>query len=149
MAVTASGLFFLTLEKQLVGAAATDPESWELEDNLGTLVSDAAVPAFDTMDFWDDLSGSEVTGSGWTDTALTSTEITVAAGILTFDAADVSVASTTLTSAMAYVLRMAIGTDGTDCLIGLWDFITAVSTVNGTFGVQWHATGLITADLVP
>jgi hypothetical protein len=149
MAVTASGVFFLTLEKQLTGAAATDPESWEAEDNLITLISDAATPAFDTMDFWDDLSGSEVTGSGWTDTALTGTELTIAAGVMTYDATDISVPSTTLTNAMASVLRFNIGADGTDALIMLHDFVSAVSTSSGTFGIQWSASGLLTADLVP
>lgn len=149
MAVTSSGLFFLTMEKFLTGAAATDPESWEAEDNLITLISDAATPNFDTHDFWDDLSGSEVTGTGWTDTALTGTELTISAGVMKFDATDLSVASTTLTDAMAAVLRLNIGTDGTDPLIGLWDFVTDVDTVNGTFGITWNAAGMVTADLVP
>jgi hypothetical protein len=66
-----------------------------------------------------------------------------------FDATDLSVASTTLTDAMAAVLRLNIGTDGTDPLIGLWDFVTDVDTVNGTFGITWNAAGMVTADLVP
>lgn len=149
MAITTSGVFFLTLEKQLIGAAATDPESWEAEDNLITLVNDTSAPNFDTHDFWDDLSANEVTGAGWTDTALTGTELTISGGVMTYDATDLSVPSTTLVAAMASVLRFAVGTDGTDHLVMLHDFVTAVNTSNGTFGIQWHATGLLTADLVP
>ena len=147
MAITTSGVPFLTLEKQLTGNL--DTTDWEAEDNLITLINDTETPAFDTDDFWDDLSANEVTGSGWTDTALTGTAITVAAGVLTFDATDLSVASTTLVLAMASVLRDSLGSDATDPIIMLHDFVTAVSTSNGTFGIAWHATGLLTADLVP
>jgi hypothetical protein len=147
MAITTSGLNFLTLEKQLTGNL--DTEDWEAEDNLGTLVADALSPNFDTADFWDDWSANEVTGTGWTDTALTGTQLTVSSGVATFDATDVSVSGTTLTSAMAYVLRFNVGSDATDPLCGLWDFVTAVSTVSGVFGITWNASGLWTADLVP
>lgn len=147
MAITASGLFGLTLEKHLTGNI--DAEDWEAEDNLITLISDSATPNFDTHDFWDDLSANEVTGSGWTDTALTGTTITLSGGTATFDATDLSVGSTTLSSAMASVLRFNVGTDGTDALVMLHDFVTAVSTSNGTFGIQWNASGLATIDYTP
>lgn len=147
MAITASGVFGLTLEKQLTGNL--DAEDWEAEDNLITLISDAAVPNFDTHDFWDDLAGSEVTGAGWTDTALTGTTLTVSSGTLVFDATDLSVPSTTLTNVMASVLRFAVGSDATDPLVMLHDFVTAVSTSNGTFGIAWHATGLAILDYTP
>lgn len=148
MAITASGLFGLTLEKIFIDTAG---QSLEAEDNNITLVSDAATPNFDTMDFWDDLSANEVTGTNWAagGVALTGTEITLASGTLTFDATDVSVASTTITDAMAAVLRTSVGTAATDQLVGLWDFVNAVSTSNGTFGIQWNATGLVTLDYTP
>jgi hypothetical protein len=147
MAITASGLFGLTLEKQLTGNL--DAEDWEAEDNLITLLSDSSSPSFDTNDFWDDLSANEVTGSGWTDTALTGTTLTVSSGTLVFDATDLSVGSTTLTSAMASVLRFAVGSDATDPLVMLHDFVTAVSTSTGTFGIQWNASGLAVIDFTP
>lgn len=147
MAITSSGVFFLTLEKQLTGNL--DTTSWEAEDNLITLINDTETPNFDTDDFWDDLSANEVTGTGWTDTALTGTELTISSGVMTFDATDVSVPSTTLTAAMASVLRDALGSDATDPVIMLHDFVTAVNTSNGTFGIAWNASGLLTADLVP
>jgi hypothetical protein len=147
MAITASGLFGLTLEKQLTGNL--DAEDWEAEDNLITLLSDSSTPNFDTHDFWDDLSANEVTGSGWTDTALTGTTLTVSSGTLVFDATDLSVGSTTLTSAMASVLRFAVGSDATDPLVMLHDFVTAVTTSTGTFGIQWNASGLAVIDYTP
>jgi hypothetical protein len=114
------------------------------------LDSDTDTPNFDTHDFRNDVA-TEVTGTNWASggVALTGTELTVAAGILTYDAADVSVASTTITNAMASVLYTPVGTAATDQLLMLHDFVTNVSTSNGTFGIQWAVSGLMTVDLVP
>lgn len=148
MAITASGVFGLSLEKALNDTLG---KSWEAEDNKITLISDSATPNFDTMDFWNDLSANEVTGTNWAagGVALAGTEITLSSGVLTFDATDVSVASTTITGAMASVLRTNVGSDATDQLVMLHDFVTAVSTVNGTFAITWNASGLMTLDYTP
>lgn len=148
MAITASGVFGLSLEKALNDTLG---KSWEAEDNKISLISDSATPNFDTMDFWNDLVANEVTGTNWAagGVALTGTEITLSSGVLTFDATDVSVASTTITGAMASVLRTNVGSDATDQLIMLHDFVNAVSTVNGTFAITWNASGLLTLDYTP
>lgn len=148
MAITASGAFGLTLEKFLIDTAG---ESLEAEDNLITLISDSATPNFDTMDFWNDLSANEVTGTNWAagGVALTGTELTISSGVLVFDATDVSVASTTITSAMAAVLRTNVGSAATDQLVLLSDFVNPVSTSNGTFAINWAATGIFRLDYTP
>jgi len=94
---------------------------------------------------------TEVTGTNWSagGVTLTGTEITTATGTLTFDATDVSVASTTITSAMASIFYTNVGSSATDQLIMLHDFVTAVSTSAGTFGIQWNASGMLTLDLTP
>jgi hypothetical protein len=145
MAITASGYFGLTLEKQLID---TSGQSLEAETHKIALISDSATPNFDTMDFWDDLSANEVTGTNWAagGVALTGTDITLSAGVATFDATDVSVVSTTLSNAMASVLKFTVGSAATDQLVCLHDFVTAVSTSNGTFQIQWNASGLVTFD---
>lgn len=147
MAITGSGIYFLSLEKALIDTLG---QSWEGETNKVLLDSDTDTPAFDTHDFRNDVA-TEVTGTNWATggVALTGTEITVSSGILTYDATDVSVASTTITGAMATILYTPVGSSATDQLLMLHDFVTAVNTSNGTFGVQWNASGLVTADLVP
>ena len=50
---------------------------------------------------------------------------------------------------MASIFYTNVGSAATDQLIMLHDFVTAVSTVNGTFGIQWNASGLLTLDLTP
>jgi hypothetical protein len=147
MAITASGVYGLSLEKALIDTLG---ESWEAEDNKVLLDSDTDTPNFDTHDFRNDVA-TEVTGTNWAagGVALTGTEITLAAGVLTFDATDVSVASTTISNAMASILYTNVGTSATDQLLMLHDFVTAVSTSNGTFGIQWHSSGLLTLDYTP
>ena len=149
MAVTASGLFYLTFRDALLNTAALD---LSLETHKGALVSNSATPAFDTHDAWADLSGAEVTGTNWAagGVALTGTDITVSTGTLVFDATDVSVASTTLTNARAYVLYAdALTTPVADALICLVNFGADYSTVNGTFAITWNASGIFTIDLTP
>jgi hypothetical protein len=145
--ITASGLYGLTLEKMLIDTAG---ESLEAEDNKVLLVNDSYTPNFDTHDFRNDIT-NEVSGTGYTagGAALTSTEVTLASGLLTFDAADLSWASSTITSAMAGVLYFNVGADTTDQLVLLSDFVTAASTTNGTFTIQWSASGIATVDYTP
>ncbi len=146
MAITASGLFGLTLEKCFNNGAAIDLEA---EDNKVAMITDSATPNFDTHDFWDDLSANEVSGAGYTagGKAYTGTELTLSGGTLTYDAADVSWTTSTITSAMA-----AVGyadSVASDPLIFLSDFVTAASTTAGTFTIQWNASGIFTLDYTP
>lgn len=144
MAITASGLYGLTLEKCLINGAAINLEA---EDNKVAMVTDSHTPDFNAHDFYADLT-NEVSGTGYTagGAALTGTEITISSGVLTYDATDVSWASSTISNAMAAV---GYADAVTDELIFLSDFVTAASTTNGTFTIQWHASGIFTIDFTP
>lgn len=145
MAITASGLFFLTFEKMLIDTAA---QSIEAETHNVALVTNASTPNFDTHDFLNDLT--ETSGTGYTARGqnLTSTELTVSGGTATFDAADAAWASSTIT-ARAAIGTFDIGADTTDMLIWLSNFGADASTVSGTFTVVWSASGIWTIDLTP
>jgi hypothetical protein len=146
MAVTASGLFYPTFAAALQNTIALD---LGLETHKGALISNAATPNFDTHDHWADLSGSEVSGTGWAagGIALTGTAVTVSSGTLVYDADDVSESGTTLTNARAYVLYAdALANDD---LIVLVDFGADYSTSAGTFSITWNAGGIFTIDLTP
>jgi hypothetical protein len=152
MAITAAGLFGLTLEKFL---NVTSLPASGLESETATkmaLITDAATPAFDTMDFWNDLEANEVSGTGYTagGNVLTSTEITLSGGVLTYDSADPSWTTSTITNAMGGVAYFDRGGATTaDELILLLDFVTAASSSGGTFTVQINASGLATIDYTP
>lgn len=150
MSITASGLYGLTLEKFLIDTAG---QSLEAEDNTLHLVQDGYTPDFDAHNFHDDLT-NEISGGNYAAEALTSTEITLSSGVLTFDAADTVYDNggsndVTIANAMAAVLATSVGSSATDQLVGLWDFVTAASCSNSTFTVQWNASGLITLDYTP
>lgn len=147
MAITASGLYGLTLEKMLIDTAG---QSLEAETHKVLMVTDSYTPNFDTHDFRNDIT-NEVSGTGYTagGVAITSTEITLSSGVLTFDSADPSWASSTITNAMAAVHYFNVGADTTDQLVFLSDFVTAASTTNGTFLIQIAAGGWVTIDYTP
>ena len=150
MSITASGLYGLTLEKIFIDTAA---ETLEGEDNTLALVEDAHTPAFDTHDFAADLT-DEITGGNYGREDVTTTELTLATGTLTFDAADTVFDNggsddVTIVDAMAAALILLKTTDADSPLFGLWDFVTAASCSNSTFTCQWAAAGLLTLDYTP
>lgn len=144
MSITASGLYGLTLEKMLCNTAAIDLEA---ETNKVALVEDGYTPDFNAHDFYNDLT-NEVSGTGYTvgGKAYTSTEVTLSGGVLTYDAADVSWTTSTISNAMAAV---GYADAVADELIFLADFVTAASTSAGTFTIQWNASGIFTLDYTP
>ena len=150
MAITAAGLFGLTLEKQFIDTLGLSLES---ETALSmAMITDAATPNFDTMDFWNDLEANEVSGTGYTagGNTLTTTEVTIAGGVLTYDAADPTWPTSTITNAMASVGYFDRGGATTaDELMFLMDFVTAASSSGGTFTIQISASGIFTIDYTP
>ena len=147
MSITAAGLFGLSIEKAWLDTLG---ESLEAEDNKELLCDDSYTPNFDTHDFRNDVT-NEVTGTGYTSggVAVTSTEITLSAGVLKFDAADTVYTTVTVVSAMAGVLYTNVGSSATDQLIVLQDFVTAASATAANFTIQHHANGIFTEDFTP
>jgi hypothetical protein len=151
MAVTASGLYGLTLEKFL-NATSLPTNGLESETAVKVLMcTDSETPNFDTHNFRDDIA-AEVSGTGYSagGVVITSTELTISSGVLTYDAADASWSSSTISNAMAAVGYFARGgASSADELAFLSDFVTAASTTNGTFTIQWNASGIFTVDYTP
>ena len=152
MAISASGLFGLTVEKAFKKTIAGDIESTSV---YVMLVTDSYTPAFDTHDFVADVTNEVGTGSGYTagGKALAATPALVvgspAAGQMNYDSADPAWATSTITSAMAGVGYYTTGSTATDQLLWLSDFVTAASTTNGTFTIQVHADGWWYIDFTP
>ncbi len=144
MAITASGLYGLTLEKYLINGAALNLEA---EDLKCAMVQDAHTPNFDTHDFFADLT-NEVSGTGYTagGATVTGTEVTLSGGVLTWDTNDVTWPASTITDAMgAGYYHDAV----TDELVALQDFVTAASSSGGTFTIEQNASGVFTVDYTP
>ncbi len=151
MAVTASGLYFLTFEKWLIDNLT---ESLEAEDGTAGLVTDSEVPAFDTHDFHADIT-AEITGGNYAADTVTATEVAVSpAGTLQFDHIDTlydngGANDVTITNAMAQYFVLTAGSSATDPLVYLLDFVTAASYTASTFTTQINPLGAFTIDLTP
>ena len=94
-------------------------------------------------------AGGEASGAGYSagGIVVASPTLTGASGIMTFDMADTSWTSSTITSARgALFYQNALTPKAAICAI---DFASAYSTVNGTFLITWNALGVFTIDLVP
>lgn len=149
MAITASGLYVATFVDVLdTTQLAID---LDLETHKGALFTNTITPNFttDTAYGVTPYDANEVTGTNWAagGVALTGTTFTGASGTATFDATDVSVASTTISSARGYLLY-ADALAGNNAIL-LVDFGADYSTSNGTFAITWHANGVATIDLTP
>ena len=147
MAVTASGLFVLTFRDIL--------DSTQMAVDTGSdtfkcaMITNSSTPNFETHDHWSDLSGNEVSGSGYSagGAALASITLGNASGTLKFDAADTSWTTATISSARAAVIYDDTLTN--DPLICLVNFGADYASSAGTFQITWNASGIWTIDLTP
>lgn len=152
MAVTASGLFVATFQDILdTTQLAVD---LDLETHKIALFSNSITPDFDASAAnaaygAGAFAANEVSGTGWSagGVVLTGTTVTGAGGTLTWDASDVTQASTTLSAArcgLVYADALA----GNNAIM-LINFGADFSTTNGTFLITVNAAGLFTIDLTP
>lgn len=114
-------------------------------------VSDTYTPNFDTHASETDIT-NEVTGTGYTTggEALASKAVAISSGVWSFDAADVSLSGTTLSSVRGVVIFDDTPTTPTaDPLFAAMTFGADYSTSSGTFAITWNASGIVTIDYTP
>jgi hypothetical protein len=111
------------------------------------LVTSSYTPDFGTHDFKADVT-NEVSGTGYSagGESLTSVTLTQSGGTITFDAADVTWASSTITARGAVIYDDSL-TD--DPLIAYIDFGADKSSSAGDFVLSFNASGIFTLDLTP
>lgn len=163
MAITVSGLYVDTFKDWLTNVTQTGTGGLNL--TLATwkiaLYNNSLTPNFSTVDA-NYSATNEVSGTGWAAGGVllsaaaaggTSTVPTLAEGTtgsIRYDMGDVSVATTTLTNAQGCLIYAdPITAPVADPSIVLVNFGSAYSTVAGTFGIQWSATGVFELDLTP
>lgn len=151
MAVTQSGLFVATWIADWNG---TSPINLDAETHKVALITNASTPNFSAAQAaaaYGNAQFTEVSGAGYTagGQLLTSTTVTESpASVLMFDAADVSWASSTITGARAALIYAdATAAPTADPAIAVINFGADYSTSNGTFTIQWAATGIFTWDV--
>lgn len=109
------------------------------------LVSSSYTPDQDAHDFFDDIT-NEVTGTGYSAGGATLGSKTVtqsnSTNSVTFDAADATWASSTITARYAVIYK-STGTAATSPLICLIDFGSNISSSDSTFTVAFSADGIL------
>ena len=106
-----------------------------------------ALPNKDTAEFFSDVVSTEVTGTNWATKGqvLGTKAINYTAGSdsIGFDAADVSVASVTVSGVTHLVVFKDTGTNSTSPLMGFATLDAPVSTSNGTLQITFDAAGIL------
>lgn len=112
------------------------------------LLTSSYTPAQSTDETWADVNTNEVSGTGYTARGATLGSVTVATSSLvtTFDAADTSWATSTITARYAVIYKDT-GTNSTSYLIAYVDFGADQSSSAGTFTIQWNASGIGTVTV--
>jgi len=140
----ASGLYGITFLNSLNNTLALDLDNDTLKIML---VTSGYTPDFGTHDFKADVT-NEVVGTGYTagGETLTSVALTQSAGTITFDAADVTWTSSTITARGAVIYDDTLASDPLICYI---DFGSDQSSSSGDFQIAFNASGIFTLDLTP
>ena len=149
MAVSGSGLYVVTLIDVLDATQlAVDLSS---TGNKWALFTNSITPNFTTDTAYGaaPYDANEVSGTGYTagGAAVASPTLTGSSGVITYDQADTSWASSTITGARCALLY-ADGLAGNNAIC-LVDFGADYSTSNGAMSIQWNAAGVFSLDVVP
>ena len=143
----ASGLYGITFLNALKNDLALDLDDTTPNRFKVMLVASSYTPNFGTHDFKSDVNAHEVTGTGYNadGKALTSVTLTQSGGTITFDAADVTWTSSTITARGAVVYD----TGTSNALVCYIDFGADKSSSAGDFVLSFNASGIFTLDLTP
>ena len=143
----ASGLYGITFLNALKNDLALDLDATTADRFKVMLVTSSYTPNFGTHDFKSDVT-NEVSGTGYDagGKSLSSVTLTQSGGTITFDAADLTWASSTITARAAVVYDDSLTNDPLICYI---DFGADKSSSAGDFVLSFNASGIFTLDLTP
>jgi hypothetical protein len=145
-AVTAY-LYGVPLKNMLGGTSVWDWDTSTIKCTLHT----GRTADVDTHDYFNDASGTEITGTGYTagGNTLTCSAPTydTTSDQVRCDASDTSWTTSTLSATDAEVWQDTGGASSTDPLIAGVDFGATVTTTAGTFQITWDSTGIIVIDV--
>tara|TARA_A100001391_G_scaffold185972_1_gene154877 strand:- start:1490 stop:1924 length:435 start_codon:yes stop_codon:yes gene_type:complete len=143
----ASGLYGITFLNALKNDLALDLDDTTADRFKAMLVTSSYTPDFGTHDFKSDVT-NEVSGTGYDagGKSLSSVTFTQSGGTITFDAANVTWTSSTITARGAVIYDDSLTNDP---LIAYIDFGSDKSSSAGDFVLSFNASGIFTLDLTP
>jgi hypothetical protein len=109
------------------------------------LCTSSYTPSQDNHDFKDDVD-NEVSGTGYSagGATLANQSLSLSGRVLTIDGDNTQWTSSTITARYAVIYDDEPSGDGNKPLIGYVDFGENKSSDNGTFKIQWNASGIFT-----
>lgn len=120
---------------------------WDSDTIKVALLTNSYAPDQDAHNYFDDVVGFEVTGTGYTAGGETlgnkTNSYNAATNTITLDADDVTWSASTITARYAVVYDATPGTNATRPLIGYVDFGSDQSSSNGNFTITWDSTGIV------
>lgn len=120
---------------------------WDTDDIRVALLGSGYTPNQDTDIHWDDVSASEVSGTGYTagGDALANPSATYdgATNVVILSGDDVTWANSTVTARYAVVYSNEGATAAEKVLVGYVDFGSDQSSSNGNFTISWDSTGIV------
>lgn len=134
------------------GRFAEKKIDWTADDIRLALATSSYIPDQDAHDYWDDVVANEATGTNWAANG-------VALGTLakSYDAANnrqkltaanLSIATVTVTWRYGIIYDRTPGTDATRPLIGYLDWGSSQSLAAETFALDWSANGAVSFVVV-
>ena len=149
---------FVLFEEFAKYLGITGSTDWDFANDsirLGIVDGEAPVPiAASATPTWDDFQGNEVgTGGGYpaNGVVLVTPTWTEAAGVATFDAADITIVQDGDGFENGYwgiLYNYTLGA-GSGLCIGFLDLDGPVSEVAGPIVITWHASGIFTITITP
>ena len=140
MAVTAK------MYGQMLLKALNKEINWTADTIKVALLSSAYTPDQDTHDYWNDVSTHQVSGTGYTaggeELTGKSEGYDNPTNRITLDGDNVSWANSTITARYAVIYDDTPAAAGEKPLMGYVDFGQDESSSNGTFEIQWNASGI-------
>lgn len=143
--MAASAHLYEKLYAQQFGAA---PINWASDTIKVALCSNAYTPNQTTHDFFNDITNEVIGSTGYTagGIALTSKTLTDSGLTATFDAADTTWASSTITARYAIIYK-STGTASTSPLIMWMDFGLDIQSGGANFIINWDSAGIFTLSV--
>lgn len=116
---------------------------WDTNTINVMLTTSAYTPNQDTHDFKNDVT-NEVVGTGYSagGNPITGKTLSNTNNVVTGDGNDVSWPTSTITARRAVAYDNSGATDAAKCLLFWIDFGQDESSSNGTFTIQWNASGI-------
>jgi hypothetical protein len=132
------------LEGLMDGSFGVDFNSMTTYCALVTTLTTAGIPSHD---FWDDISGNEVSGSNYTagGNSLSAQSVTTSSSFTIYNAADTLWAqhASGFTNARWAILYRNTGTGSTSALVAYLDLGSDRSNQAGDFTISWNANGIL------